>query len=180
MGLFLDKEQGIFQHFQNSLTGIRTGRITASILDSILVEAYGTQMHIKELATVSSPESTQLMITPFDKTVLSAIEKALVAANLGAQPINDGAGVRLSFPPLTEENRKARAKEVDKYLEEARIHIRQNRGDALRSIEKQKDDSEIGEDDAKRAEFELQKEVDDANKKLLEITEAKKVELLKM
>ena len=180
MGLFLINDTKITDHFQETLRSIRTGRVNASILDSVLVEAYGTQMSIKELATVQSPEPAQLLITPFDKSVNQAIEKAIVLANLGAQPVNDGAGIRLNFPPLTEETRKNKAKEVDKHLEEAKIQVRLARQHALDGVKDLKTKGEMGEDDFKRAEVELQKEVDSLNKKLEEIASSKKEELLKM
>lgn len=180
MALFLENETGIINYFQNELKSIRTGRINASILDTILVDAYGSQLHIKELATIALPEPSQILITPFDKGVNNAIEKALVDANIGAAPVNDGAGIRLNFPPLTEETRKQRAKEVDKLLETARIQVRQSRQDALKLLEGQKKNGEMGEDDFKRAEIELQKEVEALNKKLEEMASAKQAELMKM
>jgi ribosome recycling factor len=180
MSLFLDRETAIIAHFQEELKSIRTGRVNASILDNIQVEAYGTMMHIKELATVTSPEPAQLLITPFDKTVNNAIEKAITLANIGANPGNDGAGIRLNFPPLTEENRKLRAKEVDKLLEASKVQVRLNRQEAFDIVKKQKSDGEMGEDDYKRAEHAIQMEVDHINKKLDELAAAKREELMKM
>ena len=180
MSLFLDREAAIVSHFQDELKSIRTGRVNSSILDSIQVEAYGTMMHIKELATVTSPEPSQLLITPFDKSVNSAIEKAITLANIGANPGNDGAGIRLNFPPLTEENRKLRAKEVDKLLEASKVQVRLNRQEALDVLKQQKTNGEMGEDDFKRAETAIQLEVDHLNKKLEEIATHKREELMKM
>ena len=180
MGVFIENESKIISHFSDELRSIRTGRVNASVLDTIQVEAYGSMMHIKELATVTSPEPSQLFITPFDKSINSAIEKAITVANLGVSPINDGAGIRLNFPPLTEETRKLRAKDIDKLTEHSKVQVRLSRQDAMDSIKKQKLDGELGEDDLKRAEVAIQVEVDHINKKLDELAKAKQEEILKM
>jgi ribosome recycling factor len=178
--LYLENAPKIIEHFYHQLKGIRTGRVNASVLETVLVDAYGTKMHIMELATIQQPEATQLLITPFDKGVLNPIEKAIRDANIGVNPVNDGAGIRLVFPPMTEENRKIRAKEVDKHLEEVKIQVRQSRLDALDVIKKQEKEGDIGEDDLKRGEEELQKEVVLLNTELETIAKAKKDELLKL
>ncbi len=178
--VYLENAQKIIEHLHHQLKSIRTGRINASVLETVLVDAYGSKMHIVELATILQPEASQLLITPFDKSVMSAIEKAVRDANIGVNPVNDGAGVRLVFPPMTEESRKLRAKEVDKHLEEVKIQVRQSRLDAMDVIKKQEKDGDIGEDDLARGEEELQKEVKLLNTELEDIGTAKKEELLKM
>lgn len=166
--------------FHQKLSGIRTGRINSSILDPIMVEAYGSQMHFNELSTVTIPEAAQLLITPFDKSVLPAMEKAIVDSNIGVSPINDGAGLRLVFPPLTEENKKARVKEISVLLEEMRVNMRSNRHDALKKLKHQKNEGELSEDELKREESEVQKEVDVLSKELEVIAKAKEEELMKV
>ncbi|NJS41359.1 ribosome recycling factor [Candidatus Gracilibacteria bacterium] len=100
----------ILEHFHHKLSGIRTGRVNASVLDTILVDVYGSKLTIKELATITMPEPTQLLITPFDKNLIQDIQKAINNSTLGVNPNDDGAGIRLAFPPLTEENKKERLK----------------------------------------------------------------------
>lgn len=178
--IYLDNADKIKEFLEKDLKSIRTGRVSASVLEQVSVEAYGSRMQIMELATIQQPEASQLLITPFDKGVIGAIEKAIQTSNLGVNPVNDGAGLRLSFPPMTEENRKARAKDVEKHVEEAKIQVRQNRTEAMDVIKKQEKNGEIGEDDLKRGEDEIQKEVNLLNKEIEEMGEKKKAEIMKM
>ena len=119
------------------------------------------------------------MVTPFDRSTLPAIEKAVKESNLGVNPINNGAGLRLVFPPLTEETRKARLKEVKKLLEEAKIYLRQERQELLKSKKKDKDEGLLSEDEFKQFEKSLQQEVDSLNQELELIAKHKEEELLK-
>jgi ribosome recycling factor len=170
----------ILENLKTKLSSIRTGRVNSSVLDNILVEAYGAHLHIKELATVTVPEPGQLLITPFDKSVISAIEKALVDNNVGANPNNDGAGIRLIFPPLTEESRAIKAKEVHKVLEEVKISVRNIRQDLLKHKKREHEDDLISEDELKRYENDLQKEVDLVNKELESLAKQKQEEIMKI
>ena len=170
----------VIEHLKNNLAGIRTGRVNASALDPLEVEAYGTKMKIIELATVTAPEPAQLMITPFDKSMIPNIAKAIKNSNLGVNPNDDGAGIRLSFPPLTEETRAQKAKEVGRELEEARIMLRSMRQDLLKAEKRKKEDDEIGEDDLNRFEKQLQNEVDALNKELQEMARHKEEEIMKV
>lgn len=170
----------IITFLEQKLSQIRTGRVNAAILDHITVEAYGGNMKINEVATISIPEPSQLMITPFDKSILNALDKAIMTSDLGVNPNNDGAGLRLSFPPLTEETRKVRAKEVASYLEEARIAMRSQRQNLMKSKKAEKENGEISEDELKRFETQLQKEIDLLNDELSVIAKKKEVELMKM
>lgn len=172
--------QKIIDSYKRSLSGIRSGRVNAAILENIYVEAYGSKMHIHEIATINVPELSQLLITPFDKSLNNGIEKAIRDSNIGANPVNDGAGIRLVFPPLTEETRKLRVKEIYKLLEECRISIRSNRQDLLKSKKQAKDSGEISEDELKRFEIELQKEVDNLNKEVDDLAKSKESEMMKM
>lgn len=165
---------------KEKLNSIRTGRVNSTILDAILVDAYSSKMHINEIATITSPEAGQLLITPFDKSILSSIEKAITLSTLGVNPVNDGAGIRLVFPPLTEENRKARIKDISLYLEESKIAMRNSRQDILKKIKRQKEEGELSEDMAKREETKLQLEVDALILEFEEMTKAKEAELMKL
>ena len=168
----------VLDHFKTKLVGIRTGRVNANVLDPINVEAYGANMKIKEIATVTVPEPAQLMITPFDKSLIPSIVAAIQNSNLGVNPNDDGAGVRLAFPPLTEETRKAKTKEVGKELEEARIMLRSMRQDLIKTQKRKKENDEISEDELNRFENNLQKEVDQLNKELQEMAKHKEEEIM--
>jgi ribosome recycling factor len=172
--------QKIIDSFKKTLSSMRTGRVNATVLENILVDAYGTKMHIHEIATINVPENSQLLITPFDKSLNNGIEKAINDSNLGVNPVNDGAGIRLNFPPLTEETRKLRVKEVYKNLEEARIASRNVRQDLLKTEKNKKENSEISEDELRQFETSLQKEIDNLNKELEEIAKNKEAEILKV
>lgn len=172
--------QKIIEHFTQKLSTIRTGRVNASILDSLSVEAYGSRLSIREIATITIPEPSQLLITPFDKGLITAIEKTVQESNLGVNPGNDGAGVRLIFPPMTEENRKSRIKEVGKLLEETRISIRNSRHDVLKHKKREQEDSLISEDDYNRYETIVQKEVDNLNKEVEQLAKSKEEDLLRI
>lgn len=172
--------QDIIQRYTKHLSGIRSGRVNSSILEPILVEAYGSMMHFHELATITIPEPAQLLITPFDKGLIPAMIKALSNSNIGVNPMDDGAGIRLNFPPLTEETRKQRVKEIHKLMEEARIEIRLKRQDVLKHQKAKKESSEISEDDLKKIEEDVQKEVEDLNKEIQKITDSKEAEIMKM
>jgi ribosome recycling factor len=170
----------LIEILQEKLSSIRTGRINSSILDSITVDAYGSKMHFVELSTITTPEAAQLLITPFDKTVLPAMEKAIIDSNLGVNPVNDGAGLRLVFPPLTEENKKQRVKEIATHLEEVKIMMRSNRQDILKKMKRDKEAGELTEDDLRRQETELQKEVDALNAEFEKVAKEKEEDLMKV
>jgi ribosome recycling factor len=165
--------------FSSNLSSLRTGRVNSSILDTIDVEFYGSRMKIKELATVTMPEPAQLLITTFDKGANKPIIAAISNSNLNVNPVDDGAGIRLNFPPLTEETRKVLAKNVSKLLEEVKIIIRNARQDQLKKIKHQLDAKEISEDVKSNMEKDLQKEVDDLNKKVETIAKEKEAEIMK-
>ena len=156
------KLQAATSRFQDSLKQLRTGRATASMLDSVMVEAYGTQMPLNQAATVSTPEPQLLQISPFDPNNIQAIANAIRNnPMLGMNPTDDGRVVRIPVPPLTEERRREIVKQLGAKQEEAMIALRNVRHDALDAVSKAKKDKDIGEDDAKR----LEKSVDDAMNK---------------
>lgn len=139
------------EHFQSGLKSLRTGRASASMLDSVIIEAYGTPMPLNQVATVTTPEAQLIQITPFDPSNLQAIGNAIRNnPSLGLNPSDDGRVVRVPVPPLTEDRRRELAKQVGQKQEECMVSLRGARHDAIDAIDKAKKDKEIGEDDAKR------------------------------
>jgi ribosome recycling factor len=152
------KFQSAFEHFQTNLKSLRTGRASAGMLDGVVAEAYGQPMPLNQLATVTAPEAQLIQITPFDPSNLQAIANAIRNnPALGMNPSDDGRVVRVPIPPLTEERRRDIVKQMSQKQEECMINLRSIRHDAMDAIDKVKKAKEIGEDDAKR----LQKQVDD-------------------
>lgn len=146
-------------HLAESLKSLRTGRASAAMLDGVIVEAYGTPMPLNQVATVTTPEAQLIQIAPFDPSNLAAISTAIRNnQQLGLNPSDDGRVVRVPVPPLTEERRRELAKQVGERLEDSMVRMRGVRHDVLDIISKAKKDKQIGEDDAKR----LEKQVDDA------------------
>ena len=132
---------------QNSLSGIRTGRATPGLVDSIKVEVYGSMTPLKQLATVGTPEPQQIMIRPYDQSTIKEIEKAIVAGDLGLNPQNDGRVIRLNVPPLSTEVRKKMVSRVKELSEDAKISIRNIRRDANKTLDNLEKSKDIGEDD---------------------------------
>ncbi|MFB3737512.1 MAG: ribosome recycling factor [Candidatus Velamenicoccus archaeovorus] len=145
---------------REELAGIRTGRATPGLLSRITVDYYGTQVPIQQLASFSVPEPRTLLITPYDKNAIPAMEKAILASDLGITPSNDGNVIRLGFPQLTEERRKDLVKLVHQRGEEARVAVRNIRRHSKEELEKLERDRAISEDDLVRSEKELQKLTD--------------------
>lgn len=158
--------------------GLRTGRVTPAILDSVQVESYGSRMPIAHVAAVSIEDAKTLKITPWDSSMVKAIEKAIQIANLGVSAVPDNTGIRLSFPDLTEDRRKSLVKIVKTKLEEARVAIRQERDKTMNDIQAKEKAHEITEDDRFRLKEELQKLVDAANKNLETLAEKKEAEIM--
>ncbi len=156
---------------------VRAGRANAAVLNGINVDYYGSPTPINQVASVSTPDPRTLMITPWDGSVLKAIEKAIQMSELGINPQNDGRVIRLVFPQPTEERRKELAKQVRKYGEEAKVAVRNIRRDAMDKIKKQQKAGDITEDDQKDLEKELQKLTDDNIKEVDRLTDAKEKEL---
>lgn len=159
-GLFAEvnkRMDGQIEHVRRELAAVRTGRASVSILDAVQVEAYGTQMPLNQVASLSVPEPSMIVATPFDPSLMGAIERAIRSANLGLNPTNDGKVVRIPIPPLTEERRKELSKLVHKYAEEGRNAVRQIRRDANDKLKKLLKDHRISEDDERRGLDEVQK-----------------------
>lgn len=160
------------------LTKIRTGRASASVLDGVSVDYYGTLTAVKQVGQISTPEARLLQIQPFDKSLIAAIEKAILGANLGLTPSNDGNLIRIPFPALTEERRKEQVKEIKKFGEEAKIAIRNARRDQNEVVKKAEKDKEVSEDDSKKYQTEIQTITDKFVKDVDKVIEAKEKELL--
>jgi len=151
---------GQIDHVKRELGGVRTGRASVTILDSVHVEAYGSPMPLNQVASLSIPEPTLIVAQPFDPSLMATIEKAIRTANLGLNPTNDGKVVRIPLPALTEERRKEMSKLVHKYAEEGRNGIRQVRREANDRLKKLLKDHKISEDDERRGLDEVQKITD--------------------
>lgn len=148
------------ESLKSDYDGLRTGRASAAVLDKIRVDYYGEPTPINQVATVSVPEARSIVIQPWDKSVLSAIEKAILTSDLGLPPNNDGKLIRLSFPPLTEERRKQLAKNAKAYAENTRVAIRNVRREGMDELKKLSRDGDISEDQQKDLENKLQKMTD--------------------
>ncbi|HEL1311881.1 TPA: ribosome recycling factor [Streptococcus equi subsp. zooepidemicus] len=157
---------------------IRAGRANASLLDRIQVDYYGAPTPLNQLASITVPEARVLLISPFDKSSIKDIERALNASDLGITPANDGSVIRLVIPALTEETRKELAKEVKKVGETAKVSIRNIRRDAMDEAKKQEKAKEITEDELKALEKDIQKATDEAVKEIDRMTADKEKELL--
>ena len=157
---------------------VRAGRANARVLDRISVEYYGSETPLNGVATISSPDARTLVIQPWDAKLLKDIQKAIQTSDLGINPQNDGRVIRLVFPQLTEERRKELTKQVKKYAEDAKVAMRNIRRDGMDYVKKLKKNSEITEDDQKKAEKDLQDMLDKFIKKVDEATAAKEKELM--
>ncbi len=155
-----DKMDKALSVLKEELAGIRTGRATPALLSRLVVDYYGTQVPIQQLASFSVPEPRTLVIQPFDKSAISAMEKAIQASDIGITPSNDGQVIRLSFPPLTEERRKDLIKLVHHRGEEGRVAVRNIRRHSKEGLERLEREGGIPEDDLVRSEKELQKLTD--------------------
>ena len=164
----------------NDFAAIRAGRANPAILDKVTVEYYGVATPITQVGTISVPEARTITIQPWDITILSDIEKAILKSDIGINPNNDGKCIRLNFPPLTEERRKELAKGISKRGEEAKVVVRGIRRDSLEGFKKQKKDGEITEDDLKDLETKVQKLTDRFVKEIDEIVAAKEKEIMEV
>ncbi len=162
---------------KDELAGVRTGRATPALLQRVVVDYYGTPVPIQQLASFSVPEPRTLMISPFDRNAIAAMEKAIMASDLGITPGNDGTVIRLSFPPLTEERRKELIKLVHHRGEEGRVAVRNIRRHSKEELEKLEREGGISEDDLVRSEKELQKLTDKHISDIDEVVAHKDAEL---
>lgn len=168
------------EDFRKAMAATRTGRASVHMLDGVTVDAYGAQMPLNQLAQVHAPEAQLITVQPFDPSQLGAIEKAIRAAELGLNPMNDGKLIRVPVPPLTQERRQDMVKHLHRVLEEHRTAVRNIRRDGNDAIKKAMKDKKITEDDEKRSLEEIQRLTDDEIKKMEEMSKAKEKEVLEM
>ena len=166
------------EHLEDEFGAVRAGRANAKVLDRITVEYYGSETPLNGVATISSPDARTLVIQPWDTSLLKEIQKAILSSELGINPQNDGKVIRLVFPQLTEERRKELTKQVKKYAEEAKVAMRNIRRDGMDYVKKLKKNSEITEDEQKKAEKDLQDILDKFIKRADEALAAKEKELM--
>ena len=169
-----DKMDKTLENLDKKFKTVRTGRANPSSLDGVMVEYYGAMTPLKQLATISVPEARQLLIKPFDRGSLGAIEKAILNSNLGYNPGNDGETIRIVIPELTEDRRRELVKQVKALAEDAKVSIRNIRHEALEDVEK----CELPEDEEKGAEKDIQDLVNEYNKKIEAMLKEKEQELL--
>ncbi|TML94233.1 MAG: ribosome recycling factor [Actinobacteria bacterium] len=168
------------EHTRTEFNTVRTGRASAALLDRVQIDYYGQQTPLKQLATINVPEPRMLTIQPFDPTSIKAIEKALQESDLGLTPSNDGKLIRLPMPQPTEERRKELVKVVRKIAEEGRVAIRNVRRDAVHHLKELTTNKEIGSDDERRAEEQVQKLTDDHTKTIDDQLRHKEAEIMEV
>ena len=175
-----DKMQKAIDYLIDELSAIRAGRANPAILNKITVEYYGVQTPLNQVGAISVPEARQILVTPWDRSLLGEITKAIQVADIGVNPINDGNGVRLTFQELNEERRKQIVKEVKALGEDAKVAIRNVRRDGIDVAKKLKNDGEMTEDELKGAEDKIQKITDKYTEKVDEAISKKEKEVMEV
>jgi ribosome recycling factor len=179
--ILLDAEERMdkaLQHLKSNLAGIRTGRAAPGLLDSVRVTAYGSQAPLKQLASVAAPEPQQLVIRPFDTSIIKDIEKAIVASELGLNPQSDGRIIRINIPPLSTDTRKKLVAWIKELAEEAKISIRNVRRDANKAIETAEKDKTISEDDRDGAKEEVQELTKKYEDEVTEVAKSREADVM--
>ena len=172
-----DKMQKAVEHLETELVSIRAGKANPALFNHVMVDYYGSQTQLPQVSSITSPDARTVMIQPWEKSMIQTIERAIMQANLGFTPQNNGDAIRINIPPLTEERRKDLVKQAKHEGENTRIGIRNIRRDAIEQIKKYQKDG-LGEDLARDFETEIQKMVDDFNKKVDVILDKKEKEIL--
>jgi len=175
---FKTKTKEIEEWLGKEYLSLHTGRATPAVLDGVLVESYGTRQPVSHVATISVEDAKTLLVSTWDKEVSKAVEKAISTSDIGLSVSSGDAGIRVSFPDLTIERKHALVKVIKDKLEDARVSVRKEREEVWDDIQKKQKDGDISEDDKFRLKDELQKLVDEANKKLEEIAESKEKDIL--
>ena len=178
--VYEDKMKSSVEHLSRELAAVRAGRANPAVLDKVLVDYYGAPTPIQQVAAVAVSEARTLTITPWDRTLLRPISKAIMASDVGITPIDDGQTIRLNFPAPTEERRKQLTKEVQKQGEEAKVAVRNVRRDAMDKFKAMKKAGELTEDDQKKLEDETQKLTDKYVKQIDETCAAKNKEIMEV
>jgi len=174
-----DGMEKALERFHKELKKVRTGRASTNLLDGVTVDYFDTPTPLNQLATLSVPDPRMIVVSPFDKTAIAAIEKTILKSDLGVTPTNDGKVIRIQIPPLTEERRKQLVKQVRKIAEEHRIRVRDSRRDAL-SLLKDLEEGGLSKDDRHRAEKKVQDLTDEFVKKVDELTAQKEKDVLEV
>lgn len=172
-----EKMQRTLEHLQDAILGIRAGKANPNILKGVMVDYYGSQMPVSQVASVTVPDAKTVLIQPWEKNMIAVIEKAIMVANIGLTPSNNGEQIRLNIPALTEDRRKELVKQVRSEGETARVSMRNARRDAVEAFKKAQKDG-MPEDMAKDGEAEAQKLIDNYNKKVDEILAEKEQEIM--
>jgi ribosome recycling factor len=174
------KMQKSIEAARHEFSTLRTGRANPALLDGINVESYGTSLPINQVAQIHATDARQITISPYDRSMLGPIEKAIKTSDLNINPINDGVGVRLNLPPLTTDRRKEMVKVLQRKAEEGKVAIRNVRRDSNDQIKQLEKKSEVSKDDAKRSEEQLQKVTDKYIGQVEELQKAKEAELMEV
>lgn len=169
-----------FEYMSHEFAAVRTGKASPALVENIDVEAYGTQMKMKQVAVISTPEPRLLLIQPFDGSTTKDIERAIKESKIGINPIVDGKLIRLPIPPLTEERRRDLVKGIKQMAEEARVRIRSARRDGMDTMKKLQKEGTISEDDLETYEKEIQKFTDSFVKRIDEALDAKESDIMKV
>lgn len=175
---FRQKLNSIVERLKGEVATLRASRASPALVEDLEVEYYGAKSPLKAVASISSPEPKTLVIQPWDKSILPAIEKAIQNSSLGLAPIADRDTIRLTIPPLTEERRREIAKLLSRHLEDARIQVRREREEALKELDRKERAKEISEDEKFRKKQEVQKTVDEVNHRIEEMGRAKEREIM--
>jgi ribosome recycling factor len=172
--------EGALRALGTEFSAVRTGRASTALLDRVQVAAYGTRMPINQVATVQAPEARLLTVQPFDRSLMKAVEKAILESDLGLTPSNDGQTIRLNIPQLNEERRKELVRLVHKMAEEARVAVRNVRRDVLNELKRSEKDGDISRDELSRAQDEIQKLTDAEVKAVDQLLARKEAEILEV
>ena len=175
-----ERMQASIEALKKKFAGVRTGRASLSLLDGLTVDYYGTVTPLQQLASLSIPDSRQILIQPWEQKIIPDIEKAIMKSDLGLTPMNDGKVIRINIPPLTEERRKQLVKVVKKEAEDAKVAVRNIRRDINEDLKKMEKEKHISEDEIKKEHDEVQKITDSFIKKVDELLEHKEKEIMEV
>ncbi|MBU1077476.1 MAG: ribosome recycling factor [Spirochaetes bacterium] len=175
-----EKMEKSLHHLMEDFKTVRSGRANPSLVENIVVEYYGNKTPLKQMSSITSPESKLIVIQPWDQSVMGDVEKAILSSDIGVTPSNDGRVIRLAFPALNEEQRNNLAKIVHKKGEDSKVSVRNIRRDSIQDIDKAEKDKNISEDEAERGKKEIQKFTDDYIKKIDDIIKRKSEEIMEV
>ena len=171
---------GAISAFQHDLSGLRTGRASANLLDPVVVKAYGSEMPLNQVANVTAPEPRMLVVNVWDKGMVKAVEKGIADSNLGLNPMAEGQSIRVPLPELNEERRRELVKVANEYAEKARVAVRHVRRDGMDELKKAEKDGTVGKDDARADSDKVQKNTDDAIKQIETLLQSKEKEIMQI